>query len=264
MKPCPTCAGLVDDDANFCPQCGERMLAEPPPPKPVIVYDPAPRVPAWLPWALAVLAGLVVLATGAALVLQDDPPQAQPATPSAPPPPEEPEAAPPPRDVLAATGTTRLRINVAGCEGCLIDLLPTSGAGRTATVVGGSAEFDLPTAATLGLAVAVAHPQEFGSDGGPNVAVLRPVGTEAGSAVPVSAIVDAGGAGVCWAGTLNSGGRMDLLVEPFANATPGGGLRVWASPALAVIGPAVAPADDGTVEADATSTCVAAVAAVAG
>jgi hypothetical protein len=270
MIKCPNCHELIDESANFCHLCGERIVVEPPPPKPVAVYDPTPNIPRWLPWALAVIAAVVVGAIGWSLVSSDGTqPAAQPTAPaqaSGSPSPNSPSTSvPAPQQVLAATGTTLLRVTIGSCEGCVISPLLADGRQLPpGTVSEGAVEFLLPTAETLGLAFAVAHPQGFGGVSGPNIAVLAADGADVGSPVPVAAIADAATAGVCWAGTIENGARISLAVEPFADKTPTGGLRVWADPAQPVLKAPIAPTADGTVEAGEAQVCGVAVATLAG
>jgi hypothetical protein len=219
---------------------------------------------------LAAIGSVVVVAIGWALVFNDGtqpgPQPSEPTQDSQSPSPANPSASvPEPQQVLAATGTTLLRITVQSCEGCVVSPLLADGRQLPpGTVSEGAVEFLLPTADTLGLAFSVAHPQGFGGDSGPNIAVLAPDAAEVGSAVPVAAIADAATAGVCWAGTIESGARISLAVEPFADRTPTGGLRVWADPAQPVLQAPIAPTSDGTVEAGEAQVCAVAVASLKG
>lgn len=264
MRSCSECGHLTDDDANFCDQCGARLRTEPPP----VVVARAPVDPErtlgrrWWVWLLGALALVLAIALGAVLVLEPDPESdatvEDPAAGDA----ETGESdsqvlpAPDPADVLAATGSTRLRMTVSRCAGCEITAVPADGTDpQIATVDGGSVEFALPTASTLALGFTVSHPDGFGSQDGPNAIVLAPASAPAGTAVAVSDVIGADSVSVCWAGTLEASATIAVAVEIFANGALEGGLRAWADPAQPVTTAATGPNADGTVQAAGLNGC---------
>ena len=258
MQPCPNCGELVADSANFCHMCGERMMPEPPPPpRPTVppVLEEQPRSPRIWAWLLAIAAGVLLITVATALVLNN--PEDQPAPlPSDGSSADTAFTAPQPQRVLATSGTVRLQISIGSCEGCDITAVPADGtAEQTATVVNGSAEFAIANRSTLGLGFTVQHPQGFGAAGGPNVAVLAPLGAVPGGSVVAREVANAASVGICWAGTVSSAASIPLSVEPHGDSTVTGGLRVWASPAQPVLDAMVAASGDGTVEQPALSTC---------
>jgi hypothetical protein len=266
MQSCAECGHLSDDDANFCDQCGSRLRPEPPAPVPI---DSAATEPErglgsrWWVWALGAIALLIAAAAGAALVLNDPDATSDEETPGEeagePQPTASSPATPDAEEVLAADGTSRVRLAVANCAGCQITALPADGSGaQVATVASGAVEFALRTPSTLGLGFTVEHPDGFGSAEAGNTIVLAPSGVAAGEQVTVSDISDADLVSVCWAGTLAAERSLTVAVELFADGTTPGGLRAWADPAEPVTDAVTAPTADGTVAAGALNGCAAA------
>lgn len=258
MRPCPDCGELIAETANFCPMCGERITEEPPPPpRPLpqsILDEDEHRFPRSGAWFLVAAASLLILGVGAVLVLNDPEQRQQPPLGASPSGLNSP--APAPQDVLTAAGTVRLQVGIGNCEGCDITAVTAdSSIDRTEPVVNGTAQFVIPHRSTLGLGFSVAHPQGFGEAGGPNVAVLSPLGAITGGSVSAATIADATSVGICWAGTVSPTASIQLLVEPHGDSTVTGGLRVWASPAQPILDAMVAPSGEGTVEVPALSTC---------
>jgi hypothetical protein len=264
MRSCSECGHLTDDDANFCDQCGARLRTEPPP-----VVAPAPveqertlgsRL--WV-WLLGALALMLAIALGAVLVFIEPEPETDDAADDAAAgdagsegSDQQVRPAPDPADVLAATGSTRLRLLVSRCAGCEITAVPADGNDpQIATVDSGSVEFALPTASTLALGFTVSHPDGFGSQDGPNAIVLAPTGVAAGTAVAVSDVIGVDTVSVCWAGTLAADATITVAVEIFAKGAGDGGLRAWADPAQPVTSAATAPDADGTVQASGLNGC---------
>lgn len=272
MMPCANCQHLVDDNANFCDQCGERLQGEPPPFKPLPRFDEPPRFPRFLARLLAVVATAVIVGLAAALLRNEGPTQPRQQTlPGEPgdganlviPEPVLPEP-PTSGEVLASQEETALRVEL-NCEGCEVTLLAADGSEpRQATVTGGAAEFQLPTRSTLGAALSVTHPQGFGHESGYNIAVLSPADAEIGQRVTVSDVAEASAVGVCWSGTTSSRVSVRLAVEAFSNPSDVGGLRVWSPSAEPVLESPVAPAGDGTVDLPALAVCQQAYEALSG
>lgn len=259
MRACPNCGQLIPESANFCHMCGERMPAELPPPRPAPVLEEPSRLPRVLRWVVAAGSAVVLALVAAALVLNNPDEQADPTsdgsgsvTDGA-----VVVASPPsPQSLLAATSTVQLQVRVANCEKCVITAVPADGTARkSGSVANGSVELTLDSRSTLGLGLTISHPQGFGEAGGPNVAVLAPLGAVPGGSVAAATIANATSVGICWAGTLATTATIGLKVEPHGDRTPTGGLRVWADPAQPVLDAMVAPSGDGTVEQPALSTC---------
>lgn len=267
MVPCPNCGELLPASANFCHMCGDRIMPQPEPPKPLPSLQPEPQFPRWLLWTGVAVATIVLAGVGTSLIRQEGttkPREGQTDT-AAPAEPTRPPAVPPtPEQVLASEGTAVIRVGMASCEGCVVTLLPADGSpAQTATVVRGTAEFGIPTRNTLGLSLSVQHPQGFGDESGTNIAVLAPGDAEPGTPVSVVDVADAAVVGVCWSGTLDGVAAIPLVVEAFSDSTETGGLRVWATPAQPVMEVPVPPAGDGTVGAPALAVCGQARAALA-
>ncbi len=266
MRACPNCSELADDSANFCHMCGERLLDEPPPPPvpiPSALPEPETSRSTILLRVLVPLIAVLVLGVGAAVVLSDSGdeggsvPTPSPTSPSPTASPSPSILAAPPADVLASTQTVRIRLQVSNCPGCEITAIPAdSTAAQTATVAQDSVQYALPAPSTLGLSFTVAHPDGFGSANGPNAVVLAPAGKQPGASVTVGEVIDAGAASLCWAGAVESDATIPIVVEPFADGTPIGGLRAWAHPAQPVLSASAVPAADGTVEAADLLGCV--------
>lgn len=267
MRACQNCGHLCEDSANFCNQCGERLRDEPPPP-PVQLPDEDSREPRSAPPAWLLILGAVciiaLVAVGAVLVLNDpedggtapeDTASAQPTPTPAP----TTATVPDPEDVLANTERVDVRLSVANCPDCIITAVPADDSGeQVATVSDGAVLFGLAGSSTLGLAFTVEHPDGFGESSGSNAVVLAPVGTPPGSTVPVSDVIGAAGSEMCWGGTTGTTGDIAIVVEPFGDGTPQGGLRAWADPAQPVLPAAVQPAADGSVEGIELVVCTAA------
>ena len=272
MRACPDCGQLTEDDANFCHMCGGRLRSEPPPPPVALPGDDGAGSPLGSrPWVWLVAAAVLLLAigAGAALVLNnpgsDAPPEGAPDPEVSPTTSAPPEPAPDASAVLAGSGTVRVQVDVVNCPGCQIDAIPADGTDpQSATVAQGSVEFALPRDSTLGLAFTVRHPDGFGSQGGPNVAVLAIDQAAPGTRITVSDLIDAARPHVCWAGTLADTATIAITVDVFGDGTAAGGLRAWGDPAQAVLPASAAPSSDGSVEQTALAGCAAARAAAAG
>jgi hypothetical protein len=263
MQSCAECGHLSDDDANFCDQCGSRLRPEPQPPAPIDVGATEPERglgSRWWVWVLGAIALLIAVAAGATLVFNDPEATSDEPTPTEdagePQPAASPLATPDAEEVLAADGTSRVRVAVANCAGCEITAVPADGSGtQVATVDSGAVEFALPTPSTLGLGFTVEHPDGFGSAEDGNTIVLAPSGAAAGDPVTVADIAEAEQVSVCWAGTLAAERSLAVAVDLFADGTTPGGLRAWADPAEPVTDAVTAPAGNGAVAAGALSGC---------
>lgn len=271
MQPCPNCEELVEDTANFCHLCGERIVAPPPPPpvseppEPAADSSSSRRTLLWLAATGAVFVLVVLMAMQ--LAGQDPESDGQPQ------PPAETRSgsatdssvpAPDPQEVLAATGTTRLTLQVDNCADCEITAVPADGsADQTATVSDGVVQFALPQPSTLALAFTVSHPQGYGSQGGRNAVVLAPYGAAAGEGVDVADLIDADVVAICWAGTVQPEATLAIAVDPFGDGTANGDLRVWADPATDALPAPAGPTGAGTVDEAALTACTEAFEALA-
>lgn len=255
MQSCAECGHLNGEDANFCDQCGNRLLPEPAPPVTIDrrATEPEPSlVSRWWVWLLGAVLLLVAIGAGAALVLTGDA-EPEPAEPVATP---EPVTTPDPAEVQAATGVSRVRLAVINCTDCTFTaVLAGEAEPQVATVADGAVEFALPTASTLGLGFTVQHPDGYGLPNADNAVVLSPVEVEAGASVAVSEVIAAERVAVCWGGTLATERNINVIVERYADGTSPGGLRAWASPAEPGSGTPIKPTADGAISAGALNSC---------
>lgn len=163
-----------------------------------------------------------------------------------------PTTAPDPAAVKNSQGETVLLVRISGCEGCQVGALRTLGGSGSwsATVSGGVAQLEMPTAATYGLVLGVTGASNDAADQPQTLVVLRPNGAKPGAAVSSSTAAAAGTGSYCWAGTTLDTAALRIRAEASGPTVS----RAWADPALPTLGGSV-PLRQGGAKVPAAPNC---------
>lgn len=142
-----------------------------------------------------------------------------------------------PADAAQRPATTRIVLNISGCDGCslaahsYVDGSQDVWSSKGATVRDGRAVLKVPTARTAGMTVALTAPWEK-RVGAVGQLVFRYGGHRAGDKVTTAAAKDAKRGSACFAGT--EARRLTLKVKVYRAHFPGTGGRAVAPAAYTV------------------------------